>query len=306
MNTQELALVVYTTLVQMSVGAFVILGLVHFYAEHKSDTNNASEMSDRALLAIGPVVVMGVLASFFHLGNPINAFRAVSNLGTSWLSREILFTVLFVGTGAVFALLQWRKIGSFRLRQIVALVAAVLGLALVYSMSNIYQLTAEPAWNSVSTTLSFFITTFLLGALALGVAFTVNYFYLKGKQDKANVALQSEMLRTVLQGIALGSIALLGLQLAIIPLSISQLAAGSPAAVESAGQFTNTYGPIFALRLILVILGAGLFGLFLYRSALLNKERLMANFVFAAFAAVLVAELLGRFLFYAAHARIGI
>lgn len=306
MNTQEWALVAYTTLVQMSVGAFIILGLVHLYAERKSDEKNASEMSDRALLAIGPVLVLGVLASFLHLGNPTNAYRAVSNLDSSWLSREILFTLLFMGTGAVFAFLQYRKLGSFQMRRIIALIAAALGLVLVYCMSNVYRLEAEPAWDSIATPIAFFITTFLLGALALGVAFVINYNYLKGKQERANIEIQSDMLREALQWIAIGSIVLLGIQLIVLPLYVSYLSAGNAAAVESASKLTDDYGVVFALRLILVVVGAGLFGLFLYRNALLKNERLMANFAFAAFVFVLIAEILGRYLFYAIHVRLGI
>ena len=98
MRTQELALVIYTILVQMSVGAFVILGMVHFYALRKHGEKIANQMSDYALLAIGPVVVLGVIISLLHLGNPANAFRAISNLGSSWLSREIFFTLLFVAS----------------------------------------------------------------------------------------------------------------------------------------------------------------------------------------------------------------
>lgn len=306
MNTQELALVTYTILAQMSVGAFVILGVINFYAQYKADEKNACEMSDRALYAIGPVLVLGVVASFLHLGNPTNAYRAVANLGSSWLSREILFTLLFMGSGAVFAFMQWRKIGEFQMRRIVALVAAVLGLALVYSMSNVYLLDAEPAWNSVATPIAFYITTFLLGALALGVAFVVNYNYLKSKGSDANIETQSELLRTVLQGIAVASIVLLGVQLVVLPLYLSHLSSGGAAAVESASKLTDEYGLIFALRLIFVITGAGLFMMFLYRNALLNKERLMANFAYGAFALVLIAEVLGRVLFYAIHVRIGL
>lgn len=306
MHTQELALVVYTTLVQMSVGAFVILGFVHAYAMRKSDEKNASQMSDYALLAIGPVMVLGVIISLFHLGNPANAFRAVSNLGTSWLSREIFLTLSFTATGAIFAFLQWRKIGSFQLRQIIALIAAALGVILVYAMSQIYQLAAEPAWNSIATPITFYITTFLLGGLAMGTAFTINYYYFKGKKDCGEIQVQCDMLRTVLQWIALASIVLLGVQLVVVPLSISNLAAGNAAAVASASALSSEYGIVFALRLIFVVLGAGLFGLFLYRNALLNREARMATFVFAAFAFVLVGELLGRYLFYAAHVRIGI
>lgn len=306
MNTQELALVAYTILAQMSVGAFVILGLIHFYAERKSDEKNASEMSDRALLAIGPVLVLGVLASVFHLGNPTHAYRAINNLGSSWLSREILFTLLFMGTGAVFAVMQYRKIATFQVRRIIALIAAVIGLVLVFCMANVYLLEAEPAWDNLATPITFFITTFLLGGLALGVAFVVNYHYLKGKTDRANIGIQSEMLHTTLQWIAIGSVVLVGIQLIVLPFYISHLSAGNSAAVESASKLTGEYGVVFALRLILVVLGAGLFGLFLYRNALLKNERMMANFVIAAFAFVLVAEVLGRYLFYAIHVRLGI
>ncbi len=306
MRTQELALVVYTILVQMSVGAFVILGMIHFYALRKHGEKIANQMSDYALLAIGPVVVLGVIISLLHLGNPANAFRAISNLGTSWLSREIFFTLAFVGTGAVFAILQWRKIGSFQMRQIIALIAAALGIALVFSMSQIYQLAAQPAWDSIATPITFFITTFLLGGLAMGTAFTLNYYYFKGKKDCDDIQVQCNMLRTILQWIAVGSIVLLGIQLVVVPLFVSQLAAGNASAIESASKLSTEYGIVFALRLVLVILGAGLFGLFLYRSALLKRERWMATFVIAAFGFVLVGELLGRFLFYAIHVRIGI
>lgn len=305
MQTQELALVTYTILTQMSVGAFVILGLVNWYALSKTDEKNANEMSDRALLAIGPVLVLGMLASFLHLGNPINAYRAISNLDSSWLSREILFTLLFVATGAVFALMQWRKVGSFQLRRIIALVAAAFGIVLVYSMSNVYMLAAEPSWNSIATPITFYITTFLLGGLALGVAFVLNYYYLKSK-DRADIGIQSDLLRTTLKWIAVGSIVLLGVQLIVVPLYVSQLSGGNAAAVESASLLTTEYGWVFLLRLVFVVLGAGLFGIFLYRNALLNKERMMASGVVSAFAFVLVAEVLGRVLFYATHIRIGL
>ena len=138
MNTTELALVIFTIFAQMSVGAFLVLGGVHFFATRYAGIEEADKLSTYALLAIGPVMVVGLIVSFFHLGNPINAPRAIMNLGTSWLSREILFGVLFAGAGFLFALMQWRKWGSAGLRNIIALVAAVFGLGLVFSMAMVY------------------------------------------------------------------------------------------------------------------------------------------------------------------------
>ena len=143
MNTTELALVIFTIFAQMSVGAFLVLGGVHFFATRYAGIEEADKLSTYALLAIGPIMVAGLIVSFLHLGNPINAPRAIMNLGTSWLSREILFGVLFAGVGFLFALMQWRKWGSPNLRNIVALVAAIFGLGLVallvYSMVTAFK-----------------------------------------------------------------------------------------------------------------------------------------------------------------------
>ena len=74
----------------------------------------ADRLSDRALLAIGPVLVLGLLASLFHLGNPLNAYRAVGNLRHLLAEpRDFEFRNRSRLVGALFALMQWRKIGTF-------------------------------------------------------------------------------------------------------------------------------------------------------------------------------------------------
>ncbi|HMN15075.1 MAG TPA: dimethyl sulfoxide reductase anchor subunit, partial [Bellilinea sp.] len=165
MNTQEWPLIIFTILAQMAVGAFVVLGVMHFFVQRSRGPEEADRMADRALLAIGPVLVLGLLGSIFHLSNPVNAPRAIMNIGNSWLSREIMFGVLFGGLGFIFAFLQWRKMGSIAMRTVLAWVAALVGLALVFSMSRVYMLDAQPAWNTWATPLLFFTTTFLLGSL---------------------------------------------------------------------------------------------------------------------------------------------
>src|SRR5512142_550671 len=168
METREWALITFTILAQMSVGAFVVLGIVHFFVRRTAGEDQADELSDRALLAIWPVLGLGLVASLLHLGNPFNAYRAVANLGSSWLSREIFCGVLFAAAGVLFAFLQWRKIGSFNLRMLVGWVAALIGLALIFAMANAYMVPARPAWNLITTPLQFYTTTGLLGVLALG------------------------------------------------------------------------------------------------------------------------------------------
>ena len=232
MNLREFALITFSILAQLSVGSFLVLGVVHFFAMRKAGVEEADRLSDRALLAIWLTLLLGLAASLFHLGNPLNAYRAVGNLGTTWLSREIASGVVFAALGGLFALMQWRKLGSFELRNLVAVAAGLVGLFLVYSMSMVYMLPAEPGWNVITTPFSFFTTTFLLGVLAMGAAFVANYAYVQRKTPGCANA-QCMLLRDALKWIAVASIVLLGAQFIILPLNLALLAGGAGAAVGS-------------------------------------------------------------------------
>jgi anaerobic dimethyl sulfoxide reductase subunit C (anchor subunit) len=175
MNVSEWSLILFTVLGQMAVGAFIILGALHFYALQKAGVEEADRLSDRALIAIFIVMLLGFLASVLHLGNPLNAPKSVTNLGTSWLSREILLGVVFAAFAGLFTVFQWRKIGSFALRNVIAVIAALVGIGLVSSMSMVYMIKTQPGWNTFATPVSFFTTTLLLGAVALGAALVANY-----------------------------------------------------------------------------------------------------------------------------------
>lgn len=306
MNVREWSLIAFTILAQMSVGAFVVLGIVHAFASRKAGMEEADRLSDRALLAIVPILISGLLASLFHLGQPLSAYRAIGNLSSSWLSREILSGVLFAAACGTFALMQWRKIGSFAVRQLVAWVTALFGLALVYSMAHVYMLETQPAWNTLATPISFFVSTFLLGGLAIGAAFVINYAWLK-QADPSCAEVQCELLRGSLRGIALAAVLLLGIEFITTPLMIAYLASGDAAARTSAGLLGSQFALLQGLRLGLVFLGAGVLGLFLYQNAATpGRERVMGNLAIGAFVLVLAAQVLGRFLFYASHVRTGI
>lgn len=305
MNTHDWALVAFTILAQMSVGSFLVLGIAHFFAARRAGPAEADRLSDRALVAIGPVLVLGLLASFFHLGNPLNAYNAIGNLGSSWLSREIFSGVAFALVGGIFAVLQWRKIGSASQRNIIALVAAVIGLFMVFSMSNVYLLRTVPVWNTVLTPVSFFVTTFLLGALAMGAAFVANYSYLQRKSP-GRTDTQSVLLRDMLRGIGISSIVLLGVEFVVVPVYLAYLGS-TPAALVAGEMFVGSYSIVLIVRLVLVFLGAGLFGAAVYRNAVsVGREKVMGNWTYAAFALVLLSEILGRFLFYASNTGFGL
>jgi hypothetical protein len=69
------------------------------------------------------------------------------------------------------------------------------------------------------------------------------------------------------------------------------------------GDFVVT----FALRLLLVFLCAGILGIFVFQKAgKEGQDQVLGYLTYAAFALVLIDEVLGRFLFYATYARVGI
>ena len=306
MNARDWALITFTILTQMSVGSFLVLGIVHYYANRKAGMQAADRLSDYALLSIVVAFGLALVASLLHLGNPLNAPRAVTHLATSWLSREIFFGVVFAVLAVIFAFMQWRKIASFAVRNVIAWIAAIVGLVLVYVKSRVYMLPTEPSWNSLATPITFFATSFLLGSLAMGAAFVANYAYLQRK-DPNEAKVQSELLRDALRGIAMASVVLLGVEFVVIPIYIAYLATGSAAAVDSVKLMVGPFGLVFLLRLLFAFVGAGVFGVFLYQiTQAAGKEKTLSYLAYSAFVLVLVAEVLGRFLFYATRVRIGV
>lgn len=141
----EHSLVAFTLLAQLAVGATWFWSI--------------SEPFDRrALVIITAIMLIALLASLVHLGQPRHAWRALANLRTSWLSREVLAASLF--TGALLAVLATGGRGLWP--------ANVLGLALIISMAQVYRLRTVPEWNNHATTASFFATTLLLGGVLHG------------------------------------------------------------------------------------------------------------------------------------------
>lgn len=52
------------------------------------------------------LLVLGLVASFFHLGRPERAWRSASQWRTSWLSREVILLPVFMGLVFLYGLIQ--------------------------------------------------------------------------------------------------------------------------------------------------------------------------------------------------------
>lgn len=328
MHVAELPLLIFTILGQMSVGAFVALGFLNVLGRARWGAARVQELSDVALFAIGPTLVLGFMGSFLHLGNPINATNAMNNLGSSGMSREILFGVLFAGAGAVYAVCQYLRILPPLAREALAAVTAVLGLILVWVMADLYMLETAPAWNLWTTPVSFYATTGLLGSMAVATAlalrlrfpfrvprparFSTSY----EKESKGFGSLEDETTETAivsaLTWLLVGAMLMLAVVIIAAIAQVSILSTDdSRAAQESLAILTEHGGLWQVLRIGLSVAGTGLLGFAMFRLRL-GKEvrgrgvwRILPLVVVAAFILVFAGEVIGRELFYSSYVRVG-
>jgi anaerobic dimethyl sulfoxide reductase subunit B (iron-sulfur subunit) len=165
-KSSELPLVIFTVLVQMAVGAFIVLGpFIASTAVYFSAMAERVHFALGLLLVTGIVFILGVLTSFLHLGRPLKAYRALANWRRSWLSREILLVGLFGAGWVVFGGLYLsgpRLAGTI---WVVYGLTALAGLGLIYCMAKIYQVDGLLLWKSWKTGASFYLTAGILGFL---------------------------------------------------------------------------------------------------------------------------------------------
>lgn len=299
MDIREWALLIFTILGQISIGALFVLMIVRTYAVRKAGVEQANRLTDKPLYIVVPIMLLALLVALLHLGDLLNIVRAVPNLGSSWLSREVVAAVVFVIVAGLYTLLQWRKIGSDTVRTVIGWIAALIGLFLAYSMSMVYMIRTQPSWNTFATPVTFITTSLLLGALMVAVLIVAT----AGKADEV----QTGLVQGALRGIAVASIVLMGVELVVLPFYMAYLSTQGIAALKSLSMMFGQFAGLLFLRLVLVFLGAGLLGAYLFRNASApGKEKTLATLTYSAFILVLLGEILGRYLFYATHVRIGL
>lgn len=296
MLSKEWALIGFTLLSQMAIGAFWIIWLVHFISRQQTTEDELRKLSNAALLGIGPVMALGLIVSFFHLGNPLNAWRAIGNLGTSWLSREIFFALVFFIMWFVAAVMQFRSVGTEGLRGTWAGLTALAGLATIISSAMAYLIPTRPVWYELATPMLFFASTFVLGGLAAGAVFTI-YYLRTGKASETQTAL----VKTALQTISLIVMIVIVVQAVTLVFQAAYLSNGTVEGRASAELMFGTYGLWYWLRVIVGV-GAGFVLAFLGWRALVKADKQIpaqvTTLVLAAFICVLIGEIVGRWLFY--------
>ncbi|MFN2216636.1 MAG: dimethyl sulfoxide reductase anchor subunit family protein [Anaerolineales bacterium] len=306
MNIREWTLPVYTILTQLSTGALLFIMLIRWFQRRVFSQEDLEYSTKIPIFIILITVIVAIGFAHLHLSRPLLSFTALRNLATSWLSRELFFNLVLICILAAFSYLLWFKKGIYPIKNILGWLAILAGLATEFCMARIYMIPSQPAWNTFLTPLSFFLTTMLLGVMTVPVLLMMDLIFKKSlSQEKSSIHIQ-------LVSFSLNWLSVLAIIFSIcmsilIFYQTVILIGGSPAAQTSLELITDIYRPLFIIRLIFMFTGAGWLGFTsvqYYRGKIL-VEHLLTH-VFTACLLVMVAEILGRFLFYAIHVKIGI
>lgn len=101
------SVVFLTTLIGAGQGLFLALFTVESYAAF-----GLLPLQSDSFYAVGSgitlvLLVLGLIASFFHLGRPERAWRAATQWRTSWLSREVIVLPAFMGVVFFYGIAHW-------------------------------------------------------------------------------------------------------------------------------------------------------------------------------------------------------
>lgn len=159
MSSMEIELVMFTVLSQSAIG-LVLMSSVRQYAVEGPAGNVRSEW-----IVAGAILLLGLIASFFHLGHPLGAINAIKHIGSSWLSREAVGISLFLALVAagIFSSGERIKFG-------LAVGACFMGLLALFFTGMTYAPPGYPALYNVLP-----LVFFVLTAVTVGTAFS-SYF----------------------------------------------------------------------------------------------------------------------------------
>lgn len=259
----EWALVIFSVCLQAAVGLFLWSVIVK---TRKPDFGSPAP-------ALWATVLTGVamLASLGHLGVPLKAINSISQIGSSWLSREIILA----GTFFVIALVSYilEKTNPTMTKGFYWL-GSLVGLVGIFSMSKIYMNTIIPAWETWYTMVDFFATTLILG----GILFLV---LAKAEKD-------------LVSGVSIALLTFTLIYAALTPVYLASLGAGGTAAAASASLMAGELQILLLVKWFLILGGV------LLAIIPLKKEDKLQGYITASFIILSVGMLVGRYLFYAA------
>ncbi|MBK9746348.1 MAG: dimethyl sulfoxide reductase anchor subunit [Chloroflexi bacterium] len=305
-NLREWALPVYTIMMQMSAGSMLALWVLYTVALRRYGPEIATKLTKNPLIVIVVTVITAMIGSHYHLSRPAFSLFAVLNFQSSWLSREVGFTVVFAGLAGLLLLVLLYRPNAVKGQLALGWGAVTMGVVTVYAMSRVYLLPTQIAWNSVATPIAFFCAMVLLGVIGMAVVLLINLYLFTLNKDSDLVLIRAVTRRvlTLACGVAI-LVALI--ELANYGFQIVDLYNQGSTAHASLYLLLGLYRALFVIRVGLLI--AGVLALSLVTLWQQRRSKPVVRFlasIYLTFLMVLISEVLGRFLFYAVHVRTGI
>lgn len=276
----EWALLIFSICVQTAIGGMFMLWLFQRNMSKNGDETTFSVLK-LPLIIVAALSIVGLGASFAHLGAPSNAFNAIRNIGSSWMSREIVVTSAFIGAACLTAGLA---IVQKKINHLFMLITAIIGFIDIYCMAAIYANSLISGWNSINTFTSFYGTAFILGAVLIA-SFTIPALRAKNMDETAKNLLKLSFY-TALFGIA---IQLVGV--ALFPADMTDV---NIMAATAATTSLDAYQGMIAIRWVIEVIGLALLGYL----ALSPTKRAPIAIAFVALIIIGFAEGLSRYVFY--------
>jgi anaerobic dimethyl sulfoxide reductase subunit C (anchor subunit) len=277
----------------MAVGAAVLAAIAELIDAHEHNNRFKGMARWGAYLAL-PTLIVGLVASMFHLNNPFSFVNGILNFGSSWISREGIFGILFLILAASYALAWFMadrgKGIAVGPRVVLSVLTAVAALCLICSTGMAYAIVRPiPAWNTPLTIVFFIVSACAMGTLLVGSSLVAAGKVVKGGA-KSELWISLQALPQV--------VALLVLALMVVEgLRLLHLGTTTDAAVQSLSLLG---GSSLALTLVRWIMGLALpTALMLY--AWLGgktKPELVSTLVVVSLVCVLVGEAVARVLFF--------
>lgn len=278
LKIKEWPLVLFTFLVQSSVGVF-IFAFGPAVMERSWENRWLFRAADRWGLALLGLVGLSVLVSLFHRGQSLSVYLPVRETQPGWLNREIAsLGVFFLLLVALEFLLIMRASGLGM--ALLVVLTGLSGLTVIYVMSRLHCLAGVRLWKSSRTAFFFFMTAFLVGSLALPLF-----------QRIGSPALMLPWL-----GVLYWRAAVLLTGLAFIGLLLFDQVSGIFPLPEAGASRSSAWRVVFVLRLVMLLATL----VFLLISHAGERIQNPADMAFPALGLILVIieELLGRVAFY--------
>ena len=307
MNLREWALPIYTIMMQLAIGALFSLWVIRKLFNTKYGKKRMDEIATIPVSIIFSTMIVATIGSHFHLSKPFLSFLALRNFGSSWLSREIAFTlIVFISTGALLFFLIFKK-KLFYIKTFLGWTAILVGFVTIYSMAKIYLLPAQIAWNSPVTIISYYAVMLLLGTVSIIIIFLMDLRFSTGRLS-GYLADYVQLIKKSIPWLAIvATIAsLLNIVLGLYQIELLRDIA-QPSAQASLELVLGLYKPLLIMRIGFALIGiVWLNGVISY---FIKTQRDIINLlgpVSISCALIFIGEILERFLFYATHVRIGI